>query len=1389
MAKRYFNWKLAIVLLLAFVILGATAVGLRQWQKSQRAEHGLEAGIKAYNQQKWEEAARNLGHYLAVNRDVGALLKYAEAQLNIRPAKPGNVQQSITAYRAALRIDKSNLEASKRLTEIYLAIGSPGEAELIAKRQLETDKDPELHRMLALALAGQRKFAEAAAELKSIIADHPDQILAYEALGLLTEQRPEDFPDPPVHWFNQAVKNNPSSALVYIVRASFHLRSEDKAEALADLEQAEKLDLSDPDVRLRLAVEFMNVGFLDKAEEHLAAVQAAKPKDQMLWQTWAQLALKSESQEKMLNIAETGLKELSSQPWDFMPTATELFIRGGQLDRATECISKLRQKDLLPATVAFLEGLVADQKGQTYEAVKSWRRAIELGNKSPQIRLALASAVSQLGDTQSALRELRSFVSERPNSFNARMALVRLLARTRNWAETVEQARRAMQLSPENLEANLHYLRAQINLLAVQPTAENAQTWQDVESRLAALEKTTDGAADVKLLQFQLAMQQSDFTRAEALLAQLKKGHPSQSRIALAEAELFAAQEKTDEAISTVKQAMKESPKVVELVSYLGMLLLRQGNREECEAVITGALARIEQTNAQRELGLLLAQIYTQQGEQDKAYELLRTLTEKLRNDIPLKRRLLACEQIVSDPEKAQQIVNDIKALEGENGWQWRYEQARVWFAGDDFKGRYPQITSLLQENLLANPNDQASRTLLAAAYEQAGESQLAISIYREALARSPDDLRIIIPAVAALYRAKEYDQADEILNRASQEKLYHPDLQLLQLQSHLRRGQLSTASDILQDILRRDPNDHAACFSLALIKMRQNQFAEAEQLLAKLKAQEPNSLPVTYAQVQLDILQDKPQEALIICNEIVNSLNNASAHILRARTYTTVGQTNHAADDLERATTIEPGNVEVWIARSEFYRSMNRPDLAIADIEQALSLAPDNVQIQKRAISMLLASSKRDSVDKGRTLLHKALESNPEDIELRLSKARLLLAEGTAPAIQNAEQVLQNIAEEHPTVPQAWVLLGEISLRQGQPAKAMDAAMRGLVHQRNDKSLLLLKARAEAARSPALAIPTFKSLRELDPNDVDIAVRLAMTYIEVDEPKKAVNLLEEQLNCCEDSVQERKVNTALAVALYKDDNKADAQKKFDSLLESVLDDPAPLFARVQLLTEDKLWSQLNQNVTQWCQNNPEDVNTPITIAGRLAGIENNQAKEVAEGLLRRVLQRDPDNLAAMSRLAMLLQVAGRNTESAKLYEKILELRPDNVIAMNNLAWIMCEERNNYQEALELAQRGLKIAPQYVDLIDTRGVVYYRLGEFEKAIQDFTKCLELYPNKAPPTVASRFHLARAFVKLGQTNKAIQHLNEALNSYSQIGGLSATDLAEAQRLLEQIQGGG
>jgi tetratricopeptide (TPR) repeat protein len=1406
MAKRYFNWKLAIVLVIGLAVLGTTAVVLRKWQRSHRAELGLAAGNKAYDEQRWVEAARNLGRYLIVDREnVPILLKYADAQLKIRPAKPSNIQQAINTYRSILRIDRSNFEAAKKLSEIYIVLGMPGEAELIARKQLEgdaaaqkeeqigtqADKNPELRKLLALALAGQRKYSEAAAELKAIIQEHPEQILAYETLAQLTEQRPRDFVEPAAHWYDLSVKNNPSSALAYIIRAGFYLRNNDRAKVLADLEQAEKLDISDTNVQLRLARGFINAGVLDKAEEYLVAMQEATPTELNLWQTWVLLALKSQSKEKMVSVAENGLKNLSSQPWDFLPMAAELLIRAGQFDRASDCISKLRQQGIFPETVAFFEGLIAEQKGQYFDAVKHWQRSIESGNRSPQVRLALSAVLSRLGNRQSAAQQLRSLISERPNFLEGRLALIRLLAQTGNWAEVMDHATTAMRLSPDNTEAVLAYLQARVQLAAAgsnRSEKENLQIWQDIEEQLEAVEKAAEGVIDVKLLQFQVALQQSNFTKAEELIKDLKIDYPSQVKVALAEADMLTAQKKEHEAISVLNKAMEEFPGAVEPVLYLVMLYNREGAHKEIESTIKKALERINRHIVQRDLCLQLADLYTQWGQKDNAYQLLSEFVQKIPGDILIKRRLLGCEQVSKNSQQAQQLINNIKSLEGENGWQWRYEQAKAWFVGDNFTKYYPQIVSLLHENLLANPDDQTSRMLLASAYERSGELKLAISTYREALDRSPDDIRIIIPTITALSKAKEYAQVDEVLNRIQSRELRHPQLQTLQLQSHLRHGQLGSASEVLQDIITYDPNNEAARFSLALVNMQLNNFAEAEKLLSEIKAQEPNSLSITYAQVQLKIRQGKSEEALRLCDDMVNNLSNAYAYILRARTHITFGQIDKAAKDFEQSVIIEPNNVDVWIARSEFYRTIGQPDLALADIQHALSLEPDNLIIQKRTIPLLLASNNSEKIQQGTTILENALKSNPDDIQLRLFKARLLMLEGTTITIRDAQQILERITEDRPETADAWVLLGEIALAQKQHAKAIDAALRGLVYSPNNKILFSLKARGEAARSPALAIATLRVLYDIYPNDVDTNLQLANTYIAAGQAENAAKLLEKQLTISKDTDEQRRLNMALAVAQYRSGNKTQAQEIFDALFQSEPNDPGPLMAQVQLLSDDKLWNQLKRMIAQWRQNHPEDINTSIIVANTLASINDSDAHQVAEDLLRSVLEQAPRNLPAMNTLAMLLQMTEHFEEAARLYQEILELQPDNVVVMNNLAWIMCEEQGKYREALKITQRGLQIAPNYIDLIDTRGVIYHRLGEFDKAIESYNESITLYPKENPSVVASYFHLGRSLAAQKKKDKAIDELKRALDLHNQIGGLSKVDINEAQNLLEQLQKG-
>jgi tetratricopeptide (TPR) repeat protein len=1380
MARRYFNWTLAIVLVVALTVFSGAVFALHRWQRSTRAERALPQGEQAYAQEQWDVAAEQLGSYLSVrNDDMAALQKYADAQLKRRPLTGGHVQHAIAAYQSILRLDGSNAEAAKRLTELYLTTASPNEAEQIATAYLDKKKDdPEVRRMLALALAQQRKYSDAEKTLQDLVNSHPDDVLAYEMLGRLADERSTDV-NAPAGWYDQAIKANPQSAMAYIIRGVFHRqpRHWDPALAMADFDQASKCDLSDEDTHLRLAQELIRAHAYDKAKEHLTALQAQAPKKAMLWQSWAAVVLATGSPEEKLTVAETGLKELAAYPWDFMATAVELFTAANQPEKALDCVLQMRQRGLQPATLAFLDGLVAGSKGNVWEAAARWQDALTQGHKVHAyagglgavvpVRMMLANSYMQLGDLQSANIQLRALVTENPTYAEGRLALARLMTRMKDWAGVLEQVREAQRSAPGHPEAVLLETQARIFMLsdAGESAPNREQAWQEIEKQLAVLDKATQGAVQVngqvKLLQAQAMARQGKSAEAVKLLEGIRAKNPSDIRATLLQVELLAAQNKSQEAVSLLKGAIEQTPQEVELVRTLALLLNGQNDAEQCESVIKQAIGRIQQPNARRELGLLLADLYRFWRKEADLYQCLTDMAGQFPNDIRIKRQLLTCPAVAKNVQQAQTLVDQIKSLEGEKGWQWRYEQAKVWVNSEDFAARYTQITTLLQENLLANPDDQASRMLLAAAHEKGGQRQLALSAYREALSRSPNNIEIITQTVAALYRsggAADLADADKYLKRAGEQQLTHPDLEKLEIygqgmrwRDQIRRGAIDSASDTLQQLVQRNPNDVSASLALAGISMQQGRLDEAEVILKGLEAKglETKSLQyvsVMQARTRLYILRGNVQEALRLCDETVQKNGQAIAYLLRAWTYAGLKENEKAIEDFGQAVAMDPNNA---VDRAGFYQVIGRRQEAIQDIRKVLSLPAGGQSVLQRVIPMCLATGSRTLIQEAETALDSACTANPNAPELKLLKAQFLLSRRTKQSIEQGQRLLREITAARPQLSQAWNLLGRLELSQGQPGRALDTALSGLSHNERDRELLLLKAEAEAARSPALALPTLRPLLTQYPNDIEIEMRLA-------------------------------------TALYKSGDKENSRSMIEARLKADPDNPIPVATLAGLLGLDGRWAEVTGQVTNWLDKHPNDVLVAPAVARTLMIGGNPEALKTAESLLNMAIQRNSKSVQALSTLALLVQSAGRTAEAAALNRRVLELDPNDVIALNNLAWVLCEENGKYQESLELAERGLKVTPDYADLLDTRGVALYRLGQFEKAAEDFAKCVELYTDDARSKVSAHFHLARAYVRMGRTAQAQQCLKQTMDLQDQTGGLSTTDLAEAKLLSEQLQ---
>jgi tetratricopeptide (TPR) repeat protein len=1399
MAQRYFNWKLATVLVVAVVVFGAATFSLHRWQKSTHAGQALPLGEAAYAKKDWDEACKQFGRYLAVNaEDVGALLKYAEAQQNRQPITTSNLQQAVAAYRGVLRLQGDNQDAVRRLSELYLAMRMPGEAELITKRYLEERDDPMVRRMLAMALAQQRKFKEAAQELYGVIAKDSSQVLAYELMGRLAAQRPEDVNQPAAFWFDEAVARNPESALAYIARASFRAQAmkKDDQQTRVDLEQAQKCDLSDIQVRLRLVGELINVNALDQAREHLKAIQATNPGEQALWLNWANLAARAGATEEMYAVAENGLKELAAQPWSFMPAAVDLYIRCGRYEKAAECLAQLRAKDIFSARVAYLDGLLAERRGELRKAVAAWQKALALDRTLPLPSLPagtpimLANAFMRLGDNLSALGQLRAVISINPASLDAHVALMRLLVQMKNWPEALEETRRVQQLAPGHIEAILLELQALAHALAASPATGQEKTWRMIDERLAQVEKAGANALQVKLLQAQIAVIRSQFSEAETMLTDLEGKYPGQLAVWLLHAEKYASEGKEQEALTRFQEVMEKFPQALEPVRSLALYLERQNKRQESEAAVQQALARMQDPLVHRDCGLLLVDLYRRWGQQDKVYATLTDLARRSPGDIQLKRQLLTCRQVMQDPARAQKMVDEIKAIEGEDGWQWRYEQVRVWMATsyrnkeEWTKRHYANAVKLLQENLLTSAEDLRSRMLLAAVHERAGEPQAALTVYREALARAPDNVQVIVTVVSALYRSGEFTEAQEILDRARQKGLTHPYLQRLQLQGARQRGDLTEASDILQAFLQQDPNSTSDSLALALVRMEEGNLAEAGRILDGLRSKTPDSTSVLAAQIHLAVLQDNAEEAIRLCDEAIRNLNNSFAYMLRAETYVALKQNDKAAADFERALALEPKKADIWVARSEFqYRTLGRIDDALADIRKAMELSPDSLPIQKRAISLMLSSGVSSLIREADRLVDRAIGNEPADQRLRLFKAQILLLAGNNPALEQARRVLQEILDKYPKYADAWEWMARLELQMSEPGKAVETALRGLGHNPEDRQLLLVKALAEKESAPASAVLTLKGLADQYPDDLDILIELADADVRAGRAEQAVEVLKQRLPRFSGPAR-RRCEMVLAASLYKDGQREDAKVLFNSLMRAEPDDPAPVVTLAQLFGQEKRWSELNQLVTQWRVAHPDDTATTGALAGALARTGDKEAMQMAEDLLRVMLERNPKSVPSLMLLAMLMQSSGRHEESVALNRRVLEADPNNVVVLNNLAWVLCEQQGKCEEALELAEKGLKMVPEYADLIDTRGTIHYRLRHLDQAVRDFNRCLELYPANLPAAGTSRFNLARAYAELGGSKmEAAQQLKQVIalcKTYSQRGATG-----EAKKLLQQV----
>lgn len=146
----------------------------------------------------------------------------------------------------------------------------------------------------------------------------------------------------------------------------------------------------------------------------------------------------------------------------------------------------------------------------------------------------------------------------------------------------------------------------------------------------------------------------------------------------------------------------------------------------------------------------------------------------------------------------------------------------------------------------------------------------------------------------------------------------------------------------------------------------------------------------------------------------------------------------------------------------------------------------------------------------------------------------------------------------------------------------------------------------------------------------------------------------------------------------------------------------------------------------------------------------------------RAAVKLKPKESEAHLRLGMALQKKGRYQESVAACREALRIQPDRHGALNNLSWYLATcpdiKLRDPAEAVELAQKAVRLKPNEGYYWNTLGTARYRTGDWKAAITDLETSMKL---RKGGDANDWFFLAMSHWQLGDKEQAAKYYQQAV----------------------------
>jgi cellulose synthase operon protein C len=1357
---------------------------------------------------KYREAMGNLQSYLQLRRDdldvreelglLAASVMHDRTTFNV----------AFDALGEVVRQDPGRREARRALVGLLLRARRYSDARGHLENHLlkSSPNDAELLELLGICLTETGEHEKAAETFEKAVGLDPGRLSLYPRLAVVhrRELRRDQEADA---WMQKLIEANPDSADAHRILGNYLRESGEADQALGHAMKALELEPDDADALLlaaqcaaalgtRLAAE----GKPDEAEGQYAvarqyAQQGLKlqPKSVPLYLAAVDVESRAGRRREGLALLEEARKQVGDH-LQLLWSTGNLLIDEQRIDEAGKILETLRANPgaqarplrlYLEARIALAEGrwkVAVDGFAQARGPLRAWPDLVK------QTDLWTGQCYEALGNPEQAVRAYRRALDVDRNYVPARLALIGALERQGSFREALEQYRfLAAQRGGASPLAMTRLLL--LRTLREEPARRD---WATVERALEQAEKFAPGAVEVSLLRAEVLSARGRPEEAETVFREARERHPDAQGLWLASVQLAIRMRDWDAAEALLEEASERFGDGVDhRLARARLALFRDGDQAAAEVL---ALARddldaFSQADRIRLWNGVLP-VLVQLGDRKDAEEFCRKIAEVEPNNVQVRFTLFELGLADNDPEKSKLALEEIRRIEGE-GPLWHYGEAVRLMrqaTGGGNEALLDEAMRRLGRAREMRPNWGRVPMMMAGIHDERGNTDAALERYHEAIRLGERNPGAILRASELLTRQGRTAEARDLSRLlAGRETPLSDRFDRIELENLIRERELDKALDLSERLAAESENyrDQIQYALLVTGKAQQEAAAgrgdEAQQLIglaesAHRKAVElAPEVPETWLQLVQFLARTRQTDKIpLAMSEAAAKVPSDKAALTTAQLHTVVGNREAAKAGFDRALAAAPNDAVVVRAVAQFYQQVGELTTAETQLMRIANReipaeSGDIVWAKRRLAEIYGARGTYQDLRKALAMVEENIATfdSPPVEDLRV-KAGILASMPSPRDRQRGIEAFEQLIERQVATPLDEFNLARVYLRQGEYAKFL-ARMRFLLaaHPREPQYLTFYIAALLDRGELHNARLYLDQLEKIAPDQLSTVGLRAEVLFRQERYEEASETLKSFL----DNENAQPADPVARLGMIADAldklSRRLKDKQEHALATRVARDALTLYQRyfdqtpgdqlrmaALLCRQGDVDGALALLEAKWRESQPQSIAETIVVMLREGKAGAHQRQRAEDVLIAALRQFDRPHLLLMA-LADFYTVEERYKEAERLYREILERNSMHAVAMNNLAVLLGHQKRNLDEALQLINRAIAIAGPVGAMLDSRATVYMALGQPQKALED----LEIAVSDDPSPIRL-FHQAQAYEQAGRTAEAREALKKA-----------------------------